>query len=159
MSTTASNEHIRSAVEALQRRRLDLGQVADRLSEARARFEQDHADLIAEEQQARARLAEADRIVREIGVAHFESTGQTKPGFGVSVIVTERAQIVDEDLTMGWAHESGTGLTLDRKAIEKAAKAGLVIPGVELSREPAVRIACDLSEFLQDAAAAAGGVS
>lgn len=159
MSTTDTNDHIRSAVEGLQRRRLQHAALLNQLTDARVRFDEQNAPLIRQVQESQERLAEADRIVRELGAAHYEATGQTKPGFGVSVILTERAEIVDADLTMGWAQESGTGLTLDRKAIEKAAKAGLTIPGVEVTKEPAVRIASDLAEFLQDAPAVIGGAA
>lgn len=150
---TVTNDHIRAAIETLHRRRLEAAAAAEGMAARRAVFEQEHAVAIAAEREARERLAEADRMVRELGVAHFESTGEQKPGYGVSVIVTERAEITDTEATMEWAQQSGTGLSLDRKAIEKAAKAGLVIPGVEITTEPAVRIAADLSEFVSGVAA------
>lgn len=157
MSTeTVTNEHVQRAVATLHQRRLEAAAASAAIAARRAAWEEQHAVAIEEERKARERLAEADAMVRQLGLAHFEATGEAKPGYGVSVILTDKTAIVDEEAAFAWAKASGTGLTLDRKALEKAAKAGLVIPGVEVDKEPAVRIASDLAEFLVEAPVAAG---
>lgn len=155
-TTTASNAHILAAARTLHERRARLAIASAVVAERRAAWEQQHAVAIDTERVARQECADAEAQLRELAVAHYEATGDKAPGFGVSVVINVRAEISDEPAVMGWAKASGTGLVLDRKAIEKAAKAGLEIPGVWLNTEPAARIATDLSTVLAEAPAAAG---
>lgn len=123
-----------------------------RLAEAQAAFQAEHAALITEVAQLQAAAAEAEATLRDLAIAAYQATGEKHPAPGVGVSLTTTLDY-DDVQALAWAREQGAALLLDRKGFEAIARA-LPLAFVTRSEVPKATLARDLGAAL----AAAQGV-
>jgi hypothetical protein len=99
---------------------------------------------------ARDHVAVLDAAVRKEALDDFKTNGEKAVYVGVSVKLFTKIDY-DPKAMRDWAKANMTSLlTLDTKATEMAAKAGILDDApVTVSKEPRVQIATDLSGYLE----------
>lgn len=138
--------HVRAAVERLAERRRTAAELRAAMQQLHATFEATHAGAIAALRQAQADEQQAETELRQLAVAHGQSTGERKPAPGVEMIVKQELDY-RPDAAFAWARETGMALMLDKRAFEKIAGA-TPIACVTVLQVPAVRISTDLDRAL-----------
>jgi hypothetical protein len=112
---------LRSKVEQLAEARSRAAHARLLVDEERARWADQHRDLLAEEQEA-ARLAAAlEAEVREEACRVYGATGSKQPAQGVSIAITKKVSY-EAERVLRWALAKGLCLTLDTKAFEALAR-------------------------------------
>lgn len=125
-----------------------------RVKALRAQFEADIASLVEAAQSAAQACAESEEAARALTVALYEATGNKAPAEGAAIRLTTKLAYDDAD-ALAWAKQTGMALvpeTIDRKALEKIAKAS-PLPFVTITQEPSATLASDLSAYLAPAPA------
>jgi hypothetical protein len=133
-------EHVHEIREALAKDRAELATL-------QALFNLQNEDLITEIRSDSEELARAEQELREATLARFKDSGDKKPGPGVSVRMVTKLSY-EPTAAFDWAKQHDIALTLDTKAFEKLAKAGMAAEVATVTNEPQAIIATDLSKAL-----------
>lgn len=148
------NQHIREAVERLALARRAASAERAKLTQAKAEFDVSNAELLAAVTVGNNIEAVAERELRNLVVAHYDSTGETKPMAGAEIIFRSEFAI-DTEAALAWARTSMPSALipeqLNEKVIQKIAKAS-PLPFVVETKVAAVRIASDLDAALAEVA-------
>lgn len=147
MSTTT--DALRTALADLAAARESDRLIRETLAAAQMEFEAANAELFAEKAAAKTLVAAAEAQVRALALVIHDTTGETKPATGASVVMTTR-YLYDKEAAMAWARVSlptAISEVLDTKVIDKIASTG-ALPFATKDEIPAVRIATDLSAYL-----------
>lgn len=113
-------------------------------------WQDEHADLIQAQTEARQLTAKLDAAVREAAVAAYEATGDKRPHGAVTVRVLKRLHY-DLPAAFQWVldHEHWAYVTIDAREFERAAKANLVPEDVAHFEEvPSVAVNTKLDEYV-----------
>lgn len=133
----ASARVLEASVKALYNARLAAWQAAN-------------ADLMADLDNARAAVAEAERAVRTATLDAYAQTGDKKPHPAVGVRLN-KVICYDGDSARVWAMTASPMLLkLDAAAFDKAVRAGLVpVDIAQVDDVPQATIATDLSAYIE----------
>lgn len=92
---------------------------------AEEQFKVKNGNLIAEVEQIRQAMDNAEEELRNAAIAHYDETGEKRPVPGVEVKVRKALTYHHAEAT-AWAHMHKMCLMLDKKAFETVAKTGMV---------------------------------
>lgn len=148
----AARADLREKVADLARARDRAKRVTATLDYERFRQEQDfkdtHAALLTEQAEAIQSLNSQEQSLRGLAIAFGETTGERKPVPGVELITQTKLVYQDAD-ALAWALHSGLAVQLNRKELERIAKA-TSLPFVTTTQSLAVRLAADLDAALAE---------
>lgn len=127
--------------------------ISQTIKDARAAFDQTHAEFLTAKSETAAKLAEAEAQVRALALVVYDADKTNKkPVEGVGISLT-KVYTYDPEKARLWAlsvREQIPGLVetlINQKALDALVKAKAV-PGVVVTEEPSATIAKDLSEYL-----------
>lgn len=155
---TAVEETLRQELQALAEARAQEGALSASVRVQRLVWEGEHADLLAQMEEAKVRVATLEGTVRTLAVMAAELTGEKKPAPGVEVRASTKVIVQDTAAALEWARASRIGYvpeTIDAKAIEAAAgKAKLDLPFLKTETTFKALIATDLTKAVAQTAPA-----
>lgn len=143
----APTQHLTYALTTLHLARAYAAAADAEVADLRRQWDAAHEERLDDQAAARESLKRAETLVRDLVLAYYRVTRVTKPVAGVEVITRREAVISNETDARQWAEQSGVGLVLDRRAIERAALT-MPIPGTTAIEVHATRIASDLGKAL-----------
>lgn len=145
----SSNTILAEQVREVAQLRAEKEQLAARIKDAREAFEATILDQTTRLKTVSEALSMAEAHAKALAVAIYSTTGETKPADGVTIKRMTRLEY-DEAEALAWAKQTGMALipeTLDRKALEKIAKAS-PLPFVTVTEDPSATLASDLSAYV-----------
>lgn len=152
-NTTGNEQEVaEKLVKELAQARIAEVEVSQELTVQRSIFEERHADLIAATVDAKQRVEELERQLRELTRDYYITTGERSPHPALG-IREMHGMDYDEDAAIAWAieHRLPACLTLNRKLFERAVSSGLVDDlevHVDNNRKVTPTIATNLEKWL-----------
>jgi hypothetical protein len=140
--STSSNRALREQVQTLALARQSYAAVSAEVKRANEAFEQQHAELLSQLEEARTTMSVEERRLRDLTVEEFELTGELKPAAGVSIRMVTEIDYPEAD-AFAWAKEHNMALALDRKGFDAIAKTN-PLPFVKVRKVPQATIAKEL---------------
>lgn len=147
MSTTA--DALKRALSELAVLRESNRLIAQAIMDARAAFDQTHAEILTAKSETAAKLAESEAQVRALALVVFEQTGEKKAVEGASVVI-RTTWTYDTADAIAWAKAKDIDIVdevLDDKRFRRLLGA-MDVPCATKIETPAVQIATDLSDYL-----------
>jgi hypothetical protein len=134
--------------ELAERRRTLEGEKRQ-LAEARAAWEAGHADLIMATLDAARGVEALTAELKAAALGLYAARREQRPAPGVEVRLYRKVEFGAEARLLAWARQTGLGLTVDRKAVEKIALATPLEADIaRVLEDPRVFIAADLDAAL-----------
>lgn len=118
------DEKLRRKLRQLADARRRLGKLRDEVDARREEWREQHAQLLADAEDAKDEVRALDDQVRSLAVQAFRKRGDKHPADGVDV-KEHRELKYDPDDAEAWAREHDMCMAFDQRAFEKVAKADL----------------------------------